>query len=88
MIKYGMDSLQDATSDPKKVLDIINRIVEKSVDDDMFISMFYGRYNVEQSIFTYASAGHDLPFFTMLKKGSSLNFMQKVFSGCCTECYV
>lgn len=68
MIKYGMDSLQDATSDPEKVLDIINRIVEKSVDDDMFISMFYGRYNVEKSIFTYASAGHEPALFFNAKK--------------------
>jgi sigma-B regulation protein RsbU (phosphoserine phosphatase) len=59
MVKYGMDSLQDPHTDPVIVLDVINRIVEKSVNDDMFISMFYGRYNVENSIFTYASAGHE-----------------------------
>ncbi|WP_019412971.1 PP2C family protein-serine/threonine phosphatase [Paenisporosarcina sp. TG20] len=63
MIKYGMDSLQDATTDPKRVLDIINRIVEKSVNNDMFISMFYGRYNVKESIFTFASAGHEPALF-------------------------
>lgn len=68
MIKYGMDSLQDASSDPKKVLDIINRIVEKGVNDDMFISMFYGRYNVEHSILTYASAGHEPALFYDAKK--------------------
>jgi len=69
MIKYGMDSLQDAATDPKKVLDVINRIVEKSVDDDMFISMFYGRYNVEESIFTYATAGHEPALYYNAKQG-------------------
>ncbi|MET1013320.1 MAG: PP2C family protein-serine/threonine phosphatase, partial [Paenisporosarcina sp.] len=44
-------------------LDVINRIVEKSVNDDMFISMFYGRYNVQNSVFTYASAGHEPALF-------------------------
>ncbi|MFX3674884.1 MAG: PP2C family protein-serine/threonine phosphatase [Paenisporosarcina sp.] len=63
MVKYGMDSLQDSHTNPAIVLDVINRIVEKSVDDDMFISMFYGRYNVDNSIFTYASAGHEPALF-------------------------
>jgi phosphoserine phosphatase RsbU/P len=63
MIKYGMDSLQDAATDPRKILDVINRIVEKSVNDDMFISMFYGSYNVESSNFTYATAGHEPALF-------------------------
>lgn len=63
MVKYGMDSLEDSHTNPAIVLDVINRIVEKSVDDDMFISMFYGRYNVESSIFTYASAGHEPALF-------------------------
>jgi len=69
MIKFGMDGLQDATADPEKVLDVINRIVEKSVNDDMFISMFYGRYNVAESIFTYATAGHEPALFYDAKKG-------------------
>lgn len=63
MVKYGMDSLQDSNTDPAIVLDVINRIVEKSVDDDMFISMFYGRYNVTNSVFTYGSAGHEPALF-------------------------
>ena len=35
----------------------------------MFISMFYGRYNVEQSVFTYASAGHEPALFYDAQKG-------------------
>ncbi|CAM3216425.1 PP2C family protein-serine/threonine phosphatase [Filibacter tadaridae] len=59
MIKFGMDSLQNENTNPYHVLDVINRIVEKSVDDSMFISMFYGKYNADDSSFSYASAGHE-----------------------------
>ncbi|MBD7983944.1 PP2C family protein-serine/threonine phosphatase [Sporosarcina sp. Sa2YVA2] len=59
MIKFGMDGLQNENSSPDNVLGIINRIVEKSVDDSMFISMFYGKYNSITSTFSYASAGHE-----------------------------
>ncbi|MFJ7972310.1 PP2C family protein-serine/threonine phosphatase [Psychrobacillus sp. NPDC096389] len=63
MIKYGMDSLDGAETNPVVVLDVINRIVEKSVSDSMFISMFYGKYDTPKSEFTYASAGHEPPLF-------------------------
>ncbi|AYC30359.1 PP2C family protein-serine/threonine phosphatase [Paenisporosarcina cavernae] len=69
MVKYGMDSFHDLNANPKVVLDVINRIVEKSVTDDMFISMFYGRYNVDDSTFTYASAGHEPALFYDSEKG-------------------
>lgn len=70
MIKYGMDSLDGAETDPIIVLDVINRIVEKSVSDSMFISMFYGKYDTEKSEFTYASAGHEPPLFYCSKSSS------------------
>lgn len=59
MIKFGMDSLQNGESSPHIVLDVVNRIVEKSVDDSMFISMFYGKYDARESVFSYSSAGHE-----------------------------
>ncbi|WP_313891876.1 PP2C family protein-serine/threonine phosphatase [Psychrobacillus sp.] len=68
MIKYGMDSLNGAKTDPITVLDVINRIVEKSVTDSMFISMFYGRYDTLRSEFTHASAGHEPPLFYCAKQ--------------------
>ena len=59
MIKFGMDSLHNENTSPQNVLDIVNRIVEKSVDDSMFISMFYGKYDARDSSFSYGSAGHE-----------------------------
>lgn len=70
MIKYGMDSLNGAETNPVIVLDIINRIVEKSVSDSMFISMFYGKYDTSKSEFTYASAGHEPPLYYSAKSCS------------------
>lgn len=70
MIKYGMDSLSGVKTDPIVVLDVINRIVEKSVSDSMFISMFYGMYDAKKCAFTYASAGHEPPLFYNAKKNS------------------
>lgn len=59
MVKNGLDTLGQPSISPSYALDVLNRIVEKTVDDNMFISMFYGRYDVAQSNFTYASAGHE-----------------------------
>ncbi len=59
MIKFGMDGMRNENTSPQNVLDIVNRIVEKSVDDSMFISMFYGKYDARDSSFSYGSAGHE-----------------------------
>ncbi|WP_203248117.1 PP2C family protein-serine/threonine phosphatase [Sporosarcina beigongshangi] len=59
MIKFGIDSLRNEDTSPGNVLEIVNRIVEKSVDDSMFISMFYGKYDARDASFTYGSAGHE-----------------------------
>lgn len=59
MVKYGLDTLEYANNDPSYVLEVLNRIIEKSVDDSMFVSMFYGTYDIDESVFTYGSAGHE-----------------------------
>ncbi|NLY79732.1 MAG: PP2C family protein-serine/threonine phosphatase [Lysinibacillus sp.] len=63
MVKYGLDTLEYANNNPSYVLEVLNRIIEKSVDDSMFVSMFYGRYDLENDIFTFGSAGHEPAFF-------------------------
>lgn len=69
MIKFGMDSLNDSLAFPKEVLSVVNRIVEKSIDDSMFVSMFYGRYDAEKAILTYGSAGHEPAILYRAKTG-------------------
>jgi sigma-B regulation protein RsbU (phosphoserine phosphatase) len=77
-IKFGMDSLQGANSSPSSVLSTINGIVEKSVDDTMFISMFYGKYEASNSTFSFASAGHEP---ALLYKASDESFTELYAKG-------
>lgn len=78
MIKFAMDSLRTDKTSPHKVLSMVNRIVEKSVHDSMFVSMFYGKYDAEASIFSYASAGHEP---ALLYKAANQTFIELVAKG-------
>ncbi len=59
MVKYGLDTLEYTNGEPSYVLEVLNRIIERSVDDSMFVSMFFGRFDCARNIFTYGSAGHE-----------------------------
>jgi phosphoserine phosphatase RsbU/P len=87
MVKYGLDTLEYATNEPSYILEVLNRIIEKSVDDSMFVSMFYGTYDVEKNLFTYGSAGHEPAiyynareqvFYDLESKGLLLGVMPEV----------
>ena len=87
MVKYGLDTLEFSEATPTHVLTVLNRIIEKSVDDGMFVSMFYGRYDIQNQIFTYASAGHEPAMYfnseldkfeTLESKGLLLGVMPEV----------
>lgn len=87
MVKYGLDTLEYANNDPSYVLEVLNRIIEKSVDDSMFVSMFYGTYDIRNSKFTYGSAGHEpalyycareKKFYDLESKGLLLGVMPEV----------
>lgn len=70
MVKYGLETLEYAYKKPSYVLEAINRVIEKGVDDSMFVSMFYGRYDIQNSIFSYASAGHEPALHYMSKENT------------------
>ncbi|WP_205407177.1 PP2C family protein-serine/threonine phosphatase [Sporosarcina sp. PTS2304] len=63
MVKFGMDSLRYEKRSPSEVLSFINKMIEKSIADSMFISMFYGKYDTETSTLRYSSAGHEPALF-------------------------
>ena len=63
MVKFGMDSLRYEQRSPSEVLGFINKMVEQSIADSMFISMFYGKYDTENSVFRHSSAGHEPALF-------------------------
>ncbi len=73
MIKFGMDSMEHENVQPDVVLEVVNRIVEDSIDNSMFISMFYGKYDANKSVFSYASAGHEP---ALLYKAKENKFME------------
>lgn len=63
MLKYAMDHLQASKRKPKDVLEHLNRVVESNLESSMFITMFYGTYNIAKHSFTYAAAGHEQGFY-------------------------
>ena len=63
MIKYSLDSLGEFHNTPREVLKQLNRVVERNVASNMFITMFYAEYNPSKKLLTYASAGHEPGFF-------------------------
>lgn len=62
MIKYAMDTLLELRLQPGALLENLNRVVERNIDDDMFITMMYGFYDPRDYRFNYASAGHEPGF--------------------------
>lgn len=58
MIKFGMDSYGHSQL-PSDGLKRLNRVVEKNVNQNMFVTMFYGLYEEINSKFYYSSAGHE-----------------------------
>src|SRR5699024_3279290 len=63
MIKYSLDSFPDTMRNPSAILENLNRVVERNVDASMFITMFYGLFNVETGVLQFSSAGHEPGFY-------------------------
>lgn len=63
MIKYSLDSFPEQMMYPEKILKSLNRVVERNVDDSMFITMLCATYKLDTNMFTYASAGHEPGFY-------------------------
>jgi len=62
MIKYAMDSFYEESMTPNDILRRLNRVVERNVTPNMFITMLYGQYFPSTSTFRFASAGHEPGF--------------------------
>lgn len=58
MIKFGMDS-NGYSQYPSDSLRKLNRVVEKNINQNMFITMFYGMFDNNTKLLYYASAGHE-----------------------------
>lgn len=58
MIKFAME-IEQSVESPHEGLRKLNRVVEKNVNQNMFITMFYGLYNHDLDRLYFASAGHE-----------------------------
>ncbi|WP_262605149.1 PP2C family protein-serine/threonine phosphatase [Staphylococcus sp. IVB6238] len=58
MIKFGMDSYGHSQL-PNDGLKRLNRVVEKNVNQNMFVTMFYGLYEDFNHVLYCSSAGHE-----------------------------
>lgn len=59
--KAMMNTLEQYTEDPEHMLFLLNNLLEKTTEDDRFITMFYGLLDVEHRTMEYVNAGHDPP---------------------------
>lgn len=59
MIKYSMDSLPCETVRPRVILSNLNRVVEKNIESNMFITMIYAQYFPTTGKLMFSSAGHE-----------------------------
>ncbi|MDP8240317.1 MAG: SpoIIE family protein phosphatase [Candidatus Hatepunaea meridiana] len=62
--------LSSTDCSPDEVMTEFNdRLVELDEGSNMFITFFYGMYNVRTGRLLYSSAGHNMPFVKLLKPG-------------------
>src|SRR5699024_9079230 len=67
MIKYSLDSFPDHIKYPVKILKSLNRVVERNIEESMFITMLCAIYDEKSQRLTYASAGHEPGFYYCAK---------------------
>jgi len=70
MIKYAMDSYPEESMSPKSILRNLNRVVERNVESNMFVTMVYAQYSPTTSMLNFASAGHEPGFYYNSKEDS------------------
>src|SRR5215207_317177 len=56
-VSEALDSIS-----PGEVLERVNQTLVARIPSNMFVTCFYGVLDPESAIFTYANAGHDLPY--------------------------
>lgn len=47
---------------PREIIDHINKVLSADNDDMMFVTLFYGHYDIKTGDLTYVNAGHNPPY--------------------------
>lgn len=68
MIKYSLDSLPHESMGPAAVLGSLNRVVERNIESNMFITMIYAQYFPENGKLSYSLAGHEPGYYYHAKE--------------------
>ncbi|HLS60758.1 MAG TPA: PP2C family protein-serine/threonine phosphatase [Virgibacillus sp.] len=68
MIKYSLESFPEDSLQPQMILQNLNRVAERNIEANMFITMFYAHYTPLESKIEYASAGHEPGYHYCAKK--------------------
>ncbi|MBC1501572.1 PP2C family protein-serine/threonine phosphatase [Listeria weihenstephanensis] len=63
MLKYASDNYGGDAKTPSEMLQNLNEVAETNIDDNMFITMFYGLYDTTNHLFEFASAGHEVGLY-------------------------
>jgi len=63
MGKHVLRAYARDNASPANVLTRVNRVVYEDTPSDMFISMFYGVFDLKAKTLRYAMAGHEPPIF-------------------------
>jgi len=67
--KAMMNTLEQYTEDLEHMFFLLNNLLEKTTEDDRFITMFYGLIDVDRKRMEYVNAGHDPPIVYRPAKG-------------------
>jgi len=67
--KAMMNTLEQYTEDLEHMFFLLNNLLEKTTEDDRFITMFYGLIDLDRKTMEYVNAGHDAPIIYRASKG-------------------
>ncbi len=59
--KAMINTLEQYTEDPEHMLFLLNNLLERTTEDDRFITMFYALIDLNDRMMEYVNAGHDPP---------------------------
>ncbi|OIJ15099.1 phosphoserine phosphatase [Anaerobacillus alkalilacustris] len=77
MIKYALDSLPELRLQPNALLENLNRVVEQNIGSNMFITMVFGSYDLNEHVFRYSGAGHEPGFYYCYSTGEFYDLTTK-----------
>jgi len=67
--KAMLNTLEQYTEDPEHMMYLLNNLLERTTEDDRFITMFYALIDTNERTMEYVNAGHDPPIIYRPDRG-------------------